>query len=398
MNAVSPLSRKKTGYLPSLDGWRALAIFGVMLTHDTAWIGPGPKKPIWQDWGGDGVYLFFALSGVLITTRILEEERLRGFFDIRGFYIRRFFRIQPPALVYLGIIALLMLAGILHDSWHYWFGGLFLYENFLWKGEVCVPHSFFVGHFWTLAVEEHFYILLSIIMLSFRRYRIVAILSIYLVLMAAQRYAQHHGHFSEPGFRRTYWQLQFLLFPAALAIVLQRHRVRQWAVRWMQPWRVCLFTIVTLYLHHIKSVLTHNESGPGFVGAMNTELGMVCRYYFALWVVSTMLHPEAWTTRVLELKPLRWLGKISYSLYLWHVLFFFRVVPETHVTQPVLLALSGKPAKYIAAVAMAALSFYLLELPMMRLGHRLAPPAKPGRPELIEPREEGHHDVARVTA
>jgi peptidoglycan/LPS O-acetylase OafA/YrhL len=113
-------------------------------------------------------------------------------------------------------------------------------------------------------------------------------------------------------------------------------------------------------------------------------------------VVSTMLHARSWSTRVLESAPLRFIGKISYSLYLWHVLFFSRIAPQAHVTNPVLVALSGRPAKYVATLCVALLSYYLLEKPMMRLGHRLAPPMLPGRPELMESPGQSGEPVAGV--
>jgi len=77
-------------------------------------------------------------------------------------------------------------------------------------------------------------------------------------------------------------------------------------------------------------------------------------------------------------------GRISYSLYLWHVLFFFRVAPGTDITNPLLLALSGRMVKFIVAFLVAVLSYYFIEKPMVRLGHRLAPAASPGRPELAD--------------
>jgi peptidoglycan/LPS O-acetylase OafA/YrhL len=97
--AVVTVTRpQKTGYLPSLDGWRALAIVGVMITHDRPFDLFGHSSLNYKGYGGYGVYLFFAISGLLITTRILEEEEICGYFDIRRFYIRRIFRIQPAAL------------------------------------------------------------------------------------------------------------------------------------------------------------------------------------------------------------------------------------------------------------------------------------------------------------
>jgi peptidoglycan/LPS O-acetylase OafA/YrhL len=71
-----------------------------------------------------GVYLFFGISGILITTRILEEESLCGFFDIKKFYVRRIFRIQPAAWVYLAVVGGLMAAGFITTQWRHWLGAL----------------------------------------------------------------------------------------------------------------------------------------------------------------------------------------------------------------------------------------------------------------------------------
>ena len=133
MKTVKPSSRRASGYLPSLDGWRAVAILGVLMTHDLPWSIGGYSTAAFRGYGGYGVYLFFAISGILICTRILEEESLIGRFHLKSFYIRRVLRIQPASLVYLAVIALLMLAGIVHESWHYWRGALLFYANFLYR-------------------------------------------------------------------------------------------------------------------------------------------------------------------------------------------------------------------------------------------------------------------------
>ena len=149
-----------SGYLPSLDGWRALAVLGVMMAHDRSWNLFGYSSSHYKDIGGNGVYVFFAISGLLITSRILEEEQLSGRFDIRRFYIRRLFRIQPAAFAYLAAVALLMALGFarqfgVRETALSWVSALLLFTNYLYHpGEV----STLTGHFWTLAVEEHFYI------------------------------------------------------------------------------------------------------------------------------------------------------------------------------------------------------------------------------------------------
>jgi peptidoglycan/LPS O-acetylase OafA/YrhL len=380
--------RVKTGYLPSLDGWRALAILGVLMAHDLPWTIAGHSNAAFKSYGGIGVNLFFAISGILITWRILEEERICGLFDIRRFYIRRVFRIQPAALAYLSVIALLTALAIIHIHWVYWWGALLLFENFQYRGPSMEAVSFFTGHFWTLAVEEHFYILLSLLLFFVRGRgrRIGALVLLYVGLYFAQELATMHGLYDDvASLRRTYWQLDYLLFPALLAVLLQRQAWRDMAQRYLRPWVAFAATIAIVLLHGTVGHLRHPASAILLSpDGLKAAVGLCIRFFFAIWVVATMLHPGSWTTRALELRPLRFIGRISYSLYLWHMLFIFRLVPATDVSNPVLLALSGRPMKYIAAFGIATLSYYLLEKPLIRMGHKLAPPATPGRLELAD--------------
>src|SRR5271163_4018332 len=101
------------GYLPTLDGWRAVAILIVLGGHDTIHH-LGGFSTLWiEQRGGRGVELFFALSGILICSRLLDEEEVRGRIDIKGFYIRRVCRIQPAALAYLAVISGLMMLNVI---------------------------------------------------------------------------------------------------------------------------------------------------------------------------------------------------------------------------------------------------------------------------------------------
>ena len=338
----------------------------------------------YQQIGGLGVYLFFAISGILITTRILEEESLCGFFDIKRFYIRRIFRIQPAAWLYLAVIACLLAAGAITTQWRHWFGALGMYENFLYVGPTYDYQGFFVGHFWTLAVEEHFYILLSLFLLFVKRTRLASLVLVFLGLMAFRVYAAKHGHWNESLLRRTYYQLPTLLYGAGFAVALRKQDFRRWAERYLRPWIVIALTIAIMVGTEVTDHFLKPSPGDFHPSTFLGSFNFLRLYMFAVWIVSTMLHPNALSTRFLEWAPLRWIGRLSYSLYLWHVLFFFRVSPRVGVTLPVLLALSGRPVKYLAAFAAAALSYYLVERPLMRLGHRLAPPATPGRADLVE--------------
>jgi peptidoglycan/LPS O-acetylase OafA/YrhL len=96
-----------------------------------------------------------------------------------------------------------------------------------------------------------------------------------------------------------------------------------------------------------------------------------------------MLHPRSWSTRVLELRPLRFIGRISYSIYLWHIL-FYSAIDLPPVSSHVLLVLSERPWKYVCTLVVAVASYYLIEKPLVRMGHRLAPPATAGHKDLAD--------------
>lgn len=377
---------KKSGYLPSLDGWRAFAILGVMMTHDAPWTLGRFSNATWKGYGGDGVYLFFAISGLLICWRILEEESLVGAFHLRSFYIRRIFRIQPAAFVYLAVVASLILAGAIHEYWRFWFGALLLYQNFTFHAlnRHLIVYGLFTGHFWTLAVEEHFYIVLSLLLFTVRRQRILVFAILLVLIKLAQKSALAHGLYSEDvSLRRTWWLIQFLLLPAFVALLLRVPAMMAFCRRWLHPWLVfgSMFALLILedsrHAHHlVVDVFHHGVSGQE----------SLIFHYFPLWLVATMLHPRSWTTRLLELPPIRFFGRISYSVYLWHVLFYH--LTSEQVSFAPLRVLGTRPWMYLCTAVFACASYYLVEKPCMRLGHRLAPPATAGRLDMTgEPTE-----------
>jgi peptidoglycan/LPS O-acetylase OafA/YrhL len=161
----------KDGHIPSLNGWRAVAISLVMLDHARFTMGfPQDRIPNWSriffEQGNLGVRIFFVLSGFLITHLLLREAERLGSFSRRGFYIRRCLRILPVYFVYLGILAGLIALNVYgHEEASSWLGALTFTRNMVG------PVSSYTGHFWSLAVEEQFYLIWPLSLAAFSLWR-----------------------------------------------------------------------------------------------------------------------------------------------------------------------------------------------------------------------------------
>jgi peptidoglycan/LPS O-acetylase OafA/YrhL len=165
------------GVIPSLDGLRAISISIVLVSH----AGYGGVVP-----GGLGVTIFFFLSGYLITTLLMDERERSGRIDVGKFYLRRVFRLFPPLLVTLVIAYSLVILGLLDGgiSWAGVLAQLFYFANyyglFFDPGNTTAAGT---GILWSLAVEEHFYmiypaVLVGLFALRLSGRRIVVVLAI----------------------------------------------------------------------------------------------------------------------------------------------------------------------------------------------------------------------------
>jgi peptidoglycan/LPS O-acetylase OafA/YrhL len=356
---------RKSGYIPTLDGWRTIAVSAVILFH---------ARPIHfgiinltrlQNFGDRGVQLFFAISGILICSRLLEEQRMCGQISLKGFYLRRIFRIQPAALVFLFAIALLALAKTIHPTLSATLGSLFSFRN-IWDSLSlpASPDDRYTAHFWSLAVEEQFYLILPFLLVISRKHLLRTLLPLTTFAVIWPPIAHHLGLASDLfAYKRTDLAIRDLLVPALLAFALTRPAFRERIFRISRHgaliWAVALAIIVSQLL----------------LGGHPTSL-ITC-IGFPLIVINTMLHPQTWLGRILESPAFVFGGRISYSLYLWHELFFIHR-PETSWLRYLQLT----PVNLLATISLATASYYLIEKPLMRLGHRLAPPATPGRKDL----------------
>jgi peptidoglycan/LPS O-acetylase OafA/YrhL len=359
---------RSSGYIPTLDGWRTIAVFGVMAFH-----GPLYHLGRWSDsWlhenGALGVSLFFAISGLLICSRLLDEEAKNGAISLPAFYIRRTFRILPAMMAYLAIIGVLGLCRVIHVGLGSWLSSLFFFNNYFAYFVHDANWSLYTNHFWTLAVEEHFYLVLPFLLAFFPKLRgrlLLAMATLSLLWTFIHAVLTRHDPLAVYAGGRTELQIYALFFPAFLAVLLANHSVRERFAKFCRPWIVIPSSgLAWLVCLHVSYLLTH------------TLVIAVC---FPLVVLSTVFHPGTWLGRILEWAPMRFLGRISYSLYLWQQLFFIHDVPRA---AGFLGLLQATPWNLLSTLSMALLSYFLLEKPLMRLGHRLAPPPTPGHRDM----------------
>ena len=359
--------REKVGYIPTLDGWRAIAITCILFAHSRTgvvpWVGQRVSSFL-SDQGHHGVDLFFAISGLLICSRLLDEEKKFGHISLRGFYVRRAFRILPPALLFLAVIAFLSLIGLFVTSKLDWFASLFFFRNYTVTFTQPNTRWWFTGHFWSLSVEEHFYLILPGFLLLMKRWRLTALGFLIVLIEMAKFFLIHHFHVNLGTYQyHTEMCVDELLIPAFLAVWIQRGTNQQLMRRLLPSWS--FFILLPLYIR----LLWHYSLSPMTACAA------------PLLLLSTVYHPRMFVGRFLEWKPLRWVGRLSYSLYLWQQLF----ICHRFVGYKPLGILESPPLNLLLIVACAAASFYLIELPTIRLGHRLAKPATPGHRDVAVP-------------
>ena len=185
------------------------------------------------------------------------------------------------------------------------------------------------------------------------------------LLDIGQWIGQAKGWYSvDTSTRRTYWLLQYLLFPSWLAMLLGYERVHAWAVRWWKPWVAVLCTVLVV----MADALHRFGLRPVPVLTLVMTEANVVIWSFGFLLIATMLHERSWSTRVLEWASLRFIGRLSYSIYLWHLLFYCTGEPDTHITWAPLVILGERPWRYIATFGLAMVSYFLIEKPMIRLG------------------------------
>lgn len=335
--------------IPALDGWRGVAILFVLLDHATEGAFTGQFHPLLR-LGATGVGIFFALSGFLITTRLSKEAERYGAVSLKKFYLRRFFRLIPACCAYLLCIGLLSLAGWIDVTGEQLVASLLFFRNYV-PMDVHAA-GWYTAHFWSLAVEEHFYLIWPAVLA--RLGGRAALPTLFALAVAGWRHIDSQFHLTSTGLwfpGRTDIRLDGLLWGCALAILLSKADFREWLSK-LFSWRLLALAV-------ILDVVSNLFFGKHNYSSYEPLL-------LSLIVIWPVLNQHSFLARLLELPVLKWLGRLSYSLYVWQQLWLvFPKVPAPFGE------LQQMPLNLACVLVSGALSYYAIERPMVRLGHWL---------------------------
>jgi peptidoglycan/LPS O-acetylase OafA/YrhL len=297
--------------IPSLDGFRAIAIILVVLTHSRLSEGfPLQFKNIALHCSV-GVNIFFVISGFLITTLLLNEQKNKGQIDIKIFYIKRAFRILPVALLYLLFLLFWRTRqeiGLKNDD---------LYRALTFTVNFSPSRgSWFIGHYWTLSVEEQFYIFWPAILIIFRKR-----LKITLVLLIGyscfiEAFVHHYPMFYDASLY-SFFSSSDSIFIGALGAIFYfetpticQHRIfKNYFIQ---------FTAISLILFFVML------KDDGIASYVSIPFAGTVIATASLFLMLSYINPSEKTIfKLLNCSFMTHIGMLSYSIYIWQQFFTY---------------------------------------------------------------------------
>ena|GEM_PF-495223 len=344
---------------PALDGLRGLAVAAVVVYHLDGDVLPG---------GFLGVSLFFTLSGFLITNVVLAGARRSGTVGILNFWKRRILRLLPAAMVGIALaIALTYFYGSADQvgrlrgdvaaslgyvqNWHQ------INNGDVYGAAYLEPSS--LQHFWSLAIEEQFYVLYPLLAWLLVRLRATRQAWLWVLggLTAVSLIAQlalFHGGDVNRVYLGSETRASEILIGAMLAVVI-RMRAPAW-LRTLaaQRWALAVLALPVLVMGLLWAWTKQTD-------AWLYRGGLVAVAVVSAAALTVVLTPGP-IARVFSWRPLCWLGSISYGVYLYHWPIFIAMTARRTGLSAWPLAI----ARVVATVVVATLSAYLIELPIRR--------------------------------
>jgi peptidoglycan/LPS O-acetylase OafA/YrhL len=298
--------------IPSLDGFRAISIILVLISHCRFSIGFPVSLIDLARQCEVGVTIFFVISGFLITTLMLDEETMTGNLNIRLFYMRRIFRIIPVYLLYVIFISLWLNAKQIGLTKYNLVHVLTFTVNFDQK------FQWFVAHFWTLSIEEQFYLFWPAILVLFRKN-----LKIILIILIAYSCLTRVIAYKFPSFElltlSSFFKYSGSIFVGAFAGVLffekpEILKNRLFASYFAQVIALIVFLMFVYFTEW------------GVLAIISLPFGNLIISLSVMFLISAYLLPsDKIVFKILNHKAVMHIGVLSYSIYIWQQFFFVGV-------------------------------------------------------------------------
>lgn len=342
-------SPTKSSYVPTINGWRGLGILWVCLCHAEIPLieagllvkGSIANQVILQ--AELALEVFFIMSGYLITQRLILERERKGRISLRKFYVRRFFRLYPSVLAYVGFIAILIAAGLVTTRWGDLAATAFMYRNY-WPSR-----DWLTGHFWTLSIEEHFYLLWPVALIFIWKLQrpLVGLLAI-LAIALAWRFAFYNGELADisiPGVKNAYrtdFRIVIILIGCLMGFVFYHpHRREDWARRFSLPLALFCAAMLTVSI------------------ALEWEYKVIWRSLFLPPILLyPLLNQRTLFARFLEWKPVVTVGLMSYTIYIWQQFF---MQPNARNVLPLPVDLQSWPWNFLGLAVVTILAHRFIE-------------------------------------
>lgn len=342
-------------HIKGFDGLRAISILFVIASH--IWLPEAlPEASFFKVnylliAGVTGVMIFFTLSGFLITLLLLQEQAAKGRIELRKFFARRFLRLLPPLVIFYFLIAVLMLTKQLANNPAALLISFFYLGNFIpkkyWAGELF--------HTWSLGVEEQFYLLWPFIVKRFsawapilRTALLLILVSLLFIKVLPSLTVQYKG---KEGLLGDYFYTDCWFIPACLPIMLGA--LGGAAVFYKKDFfyntlrRSHILLLFGFLLYCCPVYMPHTMSA-GYVLAIQS-------FGISLFLIWIYFNQQSVLVRLLEFGPIRFLGLISYGVYVYQGL-FLRTGPGGGT-----LAVQKYPLNICLTFCAAILSYYTIE-------------------------------------
>ncbi|MEU4804890.1 acyltransferase [Actinosynnema sp. NPDC023587] len=351
---------------PALDGLRAVAAVIVVVSHFA-----GPRWTWVSGWVG--VYIFFVLSGFLITTLLLREQSSAGRISLKSFYIRRVFRILPPYLVILGFIVLFCaLRGEFYSrefptALPYY---LTFFNEFLPEANPTGPNNFFSGS-WTLGIEEKFYLFWPVLIVvvgvaAVKRRIAVAVAALAAMVLLIPFTGGWIMDYSLTLLYESTVHYAILLLGALLAVLMHNERT---------------FALVAPLTHPLAAIpvvggflLLHVNMTDLWASTRN-NLWLLLGYAVLVALLLVVLVSRGPVRWLLSTAPMRFVGDRSYSLYLIQGVAHFIVVLA--IPRFAVNGTSTAIVVVVVSLLMADLVYRWFEQPAISLGRKIVKRYKP---------------------